>query len=189
MAARDETAIPSRKRKFITFLLMFAALTVSASCLYQYQVRAAKGAMHGIYEQYLNALPTLVSWILGVFGEDSVRTTGTYLATPHFSMNLKAGCDGLEPVLIFSSAVLAFPASLRSKLAGLGIGIAVLLAANVLRGVALYYVGASYPQGFEAAHRDFLPTLLILLALGFWLVWAARLGGLTTRAAVGAQKQ
>ena len=109
--------------------------------------------------------------ILNVFGEGS-NTNGTVVASPRFRVDIRHGCDAIEPSALFIAAVLAFPASLGSKLPGLLIGTLVLAVINLVRIVTLFYTGIYFPRAFEAVHVDVWQPIFILLSLTFWVVWA-----------------
>ncbi len=109
--------------------------------------------------------------ILNVFGEGATAQD-TSVASKRFSVNIQHGCDAIEPSALFLAAVLAFPASLKSKLPGLFIGTLVLAIVNLVRIVTLFYTGIFYPKWFEVMHVDVWQPIFIVLSLTFWIVWA-----------------
>src|SRR5688572_5366469 len=52
--------------------------------------------------------------LLRVIGE-KVEVAGTLIRSPQFVIDVKNGCNGLEAMLLLAAAMLAFPASLRSR--------------------------------------------------------------------------
>ena len=75
-------------------------------------------------------------------------------------------------MMIFTAAVIYFPSSLKEKLLGLIIGLAGIFVINQIRLVSLFYIGAYAPGIFETAHLLVWQSLMILLAIGLWLIWA-----------------
>jgi len=109
--------------------------------------------------------------ILNVFGEKATAQD-TSVTSKRFSVNIQHGCDAIEPSALFLAAVLAFPASLKSKLPGLFIGTLVLAIVNLVRIVTLFYTGIFYPKWFEIMHVDVWQPIFIILSLTFWIIWA-----------------
>jgi exosortase/archaeosortase family protein len=77
-------------------------------------------------------------------------------------------------MLIFLAAVLAFPASWRSRLLGLGLGILAIQVVNLIRVVALFLTGTYFPSLFDASHTVVWQTLVILSGVLLWIFWANR---------------
>jgi len=86
-------------------------------------------------------------------------------------IKIVAGCNGVEAVLILVSAVLAFPAPWRHKLAGIVLGFVAIQALNLVRIISLYYLQRWNTVWFEWFHLYLWQALIILDALVFWLVW------------------
>jgi exosortase H (IPTLxxWG-CTERM-specific) len=86
-------------------------------------------------------------------------------------IEIVAGCSGVEAVIILVSAVLAFPAPWKYKLAGIGIGFFAIQSLNVVRLISLYYLNEWNHVWFEWFHLYLWQALIILDALVFWLVW------------------
>ena len=59
-----------------------------------------------------------------------------------------------------------------ARLAPLALGMAVLLAFNVVRIISLYYTGVYFPKAFETMHIDVWQALYIFLPIFFWIVWS-----------------
>src|SRR6476620_10607108 len=64
----------------------------------------------------------IASMVLNVFGFGT-QTNGTDLFSPAFTISVKQGCDAIEPIAIFTCAVLLFPVSFRNKSIGLVVGV------------------------------------------------------------------
>ena len=101
---------------------------------------------------------------------------GTVIQSPRFAVNIRNGCNGVEAMLIFLAAVLAFPAPWKARLLGLAIGAVAIQAVNLVRVVALYLTGAYFPSLFDASHTVVWQTIVILFSVLLWILWANRLG-------------
>jgi exosortase/archaeosortase family protein len=77
-------------------------------------------------------------------------------------------------MIIFASAVLAFPAPWRARGIGLLLGSAAIQAINLVRVVALYLTGAYAPSWFDDAHTVIWQTVVILCGVLLWVFWATR---------------
>lgn len=86
-------------------------------------------------------------------------------------IEIVAGCNGVEAVLILISAVLAFPSPWKHKFVGVGIGFLAIQALNLVRIISLYYLLLWNRLWFDWFHLYLWQALIILDALIFWLVW------------------
>ena len=89
-------------------------------------------------------------------------------------MNIRNGCNGVEAMLIFLAAVLAFPASWKARLAGLALGFVAIQAINLVRVVALFLTGDYFPKLFDTSHTVIWQTVVILFGVLLWIFWANR---------------
>ena len=108
-----------------------------------------------------------------LLGQD-VTMRGTILQSPRFAVNIRNGCNGIEAMLIFLAAVLAFPAPWRSRLLGLALGILAIQVVNLIRVVALFLTGVYFPRLFDASHTVVWQTIVILAGVLLWIYWANR---------------
>lgn len=89
-----------------------------------------------------------------------------------FAVNILKGCNGAYVVAIYLAAVLAFPATVKEKSVGALLGIPAVQGINLVRIVSLYYIGVRHPALFEQFHYHVWQTVVIILSLAVWLVWA-----------------
>ncbi|REJ84151.1 MAG: exosortase H [Acidobacteria bacterium] len=115
----------------------------------------------------------LSGWALDVIGQD-VTMRGTQILSERFAVDIQNGCNGLETVVIFVAAVLAFPASLRAKGIGLALGVLAIQAVNLVRVVALFLTGAYLPSLFDSSHTVIWQTIVIAFGVLLWMYWANR---------------
>jgi exosortase H (IPTLxxWG-CTERM-specific) len=110
-------------------------------------------------------------FLLGLLGTGT-KASGTLIVSPQFAVDIKAGCTGIEPIIILLSAVFAFPSSWRAKAYGAILGVVVLQAVNLIRIVSLVYLGINHPKYFHNAHTIIWQIVIIAISLFLWMVWA-----------------
>jgi len=112
----------------------------------------------------------LSSSILNIFG---IKTTAVneHISSPSFSVSIAKGCDAMEAMALFASALLAFPAKWKYKLSGFFAGIAILFMLNIARIISLFLTGLYFPKAFEIMHVEVWQVLFILFAVGLWIFW------------------
>ncbi len=131
-----------------------------------------------VNERVITPFTTFLSrasvFFLGLLGTGA-KASGTLIVSPQFAADIKAGCTGIEPVIILLSAIFAFPSSWRAKVYGAILGMAVLQAVNLIRIVSLVYLGINHPKYFHDAHTFIWQIVIIALSLFLWMVWARSL--------------
>ena len=106
----------------------------------------------------------------------SASVDGTVLRSSGFAVDVVGECTAVGPIVLFMGAVLAYPARLRAKAAGLALGILLLSAVNLVRVISLFWIGSAFPQYLDVAHVLIWQTALIVVVIVLWLVWAERVG-------------
>lgn len=156
------------KAPVLRFVLIFGGL-MAAFNLFVY---AGFSKTNG-FDTYLGWNAKVSAAILGLLG-DEARVSGVTLSTQRFALSVRAGCDALQASAIFVFAVLASPTSisLTGRWVPLVLGLAALLALNVVRIISLYYTGVYFPKAFETMHVDVWQALFIFLPIFFWIVWS-----------------
>ncbi|MCI0531078.1 MAG: archaeosortase/exosortase family protein [candidate division Zixibacteria bacterium] len=100
---------------------------------------------------------------------------GTILRTPEASLNIGTGCNGIEAVVIFISAILAFPTGWKNKMWGLLWGFAGIFIINQSRVIGLFLINLHAPQYLDLAHTYIGQTYVIIAGLALWILWAERI--------------
>lgn len=88
-----------------------------------------------------------------------------------FAVSIEPGCNGVEALIILFAAIFAFPASLKHKLIGFGIGFVAIQSLNLVRIISLFYMGQWNMTWFNWFHLYLWQALIILDALVVWLIW------------------
>jgi len=99
------------------------------------------------------------------------QAIGEMLSSSAFSVSIARGCDAVEAMALFTSALLSFPAQWLKKLIGLAAGLLVLFTLNIGRIISLFLTGVHYPKAFEFMHVEFWQVAFILFAVGLWIFW------------------
>ena len=133
------------------------------------------------YEKYINPhfleFQAWVSYNLLSIFEQPLSLRGTIVTSKDFSYTIIRGCDGLEGLMIFISAIIVFPVAIKYKLRGLLVGILSLFFINHIRIILLYYVGVTNYDYFEFAHHNIgfiLYSMASIIILLLWVEWIRR---------------
>src|SRR6476469_3547510 len=116
-----------------SFLLKFAAVVALL-----YVAIAWNWSNDHIIVPYTAFLARVVGWLLDLVGQ-SPTVKGTTIASSRFAMDVRNGCNGVEAMAILIAAIVAFPATLRDRMRGLGIGILFVQGINLIRLCTLYF--------------------------------------------------
>ena len=170
-----------RKGAVLRFVLWLTGLMVAFNAAFYLWL-----AKSPVLVVYLNGNARASAFLLSVFGENATAA-GTNVSSPRFGLQVKDGCDAIQPIAFFLFAMLAspVPVRLRSRLLPILVGMSALLLLNLVRILTLFYTGIYFPKAFEPLHIDVWQSLFIFLPLTFWLVWALRAmrtSGTTTHA-------
>lgn len=155
-------------RREITFLVVFLLLLAGSFTLVSW-----KPVNDGVIVPFTAGVAVVSGATLDLLGQ-RVDMQGTVIRNDRFAVNIMNGCNGVETMLIFLSAVLAFPAPWGKRLLGAALGVVAIQAVNLLRVVALFLTGVYFPDFFDASHTVVWQTLVILCGVLLWIVWADR---------------
>lgn len=96
---------------------------------------------------------------------------GSIIHLPSISLDIKFGCNGLEAVMIYSVAVIAFPAAWKKRVIGIIAGFFIIQILNIIRIAGLAYAGVYYKKLFEVIHIYVAQGIMIAVALGIFLLY------------------
>lgn len=121
---------------------------------------------------FTSAIAHVSVWLIRLFDHGVIARQNDILnAFTGSGIEIVAGCNGVEAVLILVSAVLAFPAPLKNKLVGIGLGFLAIQTLNLVRIISLFYLHEWNQVWFEWFHLYLWQALIVLDALVFWLIW------------------
>lgn len=163
------------------FALTYVAIAAVCFTIYAFPFELF-GAREDWLTGYLAAYAKLAGLLLGLV-ERGVTVTGTVI-NGRFPLQIVRNCDAAEVNILFGSAVLAFQAPWRKRLATLGIGLLALVLANVTRICCLYFVGVYAPHYFKVAHEEVWPLLLVAFAALLFLRCVRAMEGSASHAVV-----
>ena len=153
------------KNPILIFLLVFSVLMIAF-----YAVWVTDFFKEHVFNPALQVNAKIASFILNIFGYGTTAT-GKEIFNERFTISVRRGCDAIEPVALFVCAVLSFPASLKQKLPGIGLGVLFLLTVNLIRIVSLFLTGIYAPSFFELMHMEVWQVVFIMLAVASWMIW------------------
>ncbi len=121
---------------------------------------------------FTSVLADVCAWIIHLFDGTTI-SNGKLIqnADGSFIVSIERGCNGVEAVIILVSAILAFPAPWKHKLAGIGLGFVAIQLLNVVRIVSLFYLGLWSQIWFKWFHEYLWQALIVLDALIVFLIW------------------
>ena len=151
----------------IRFTIIFIVLVLTLFSLELYDpVRQA------VILPFTGLLATFSAAIMQLFDSDVmssadvIRSTSTGIA-----VQIAAGCNGVEAVIVLFAAIFAFPSSFKHKIYGFVLGFFAIQILNIVRIISLYYLLQWDKTWFEWFHLYLWQALIILDALIVWLVW------------------
>ena len=159
---------PTGRRSPARFLLLFGVLLAVF-----YVLVGIRPVNDHVVVPFTGVVARASAAVLRAIGEE-VSVAGTVITSPRFSVNIENGCNGIETALLLAAAVFAFPASARQVAAGLLAGFAAIQVVNLVRVVSLFWIGVHRPAWFGPAHTLIWQTLVVLVGVGFFVLWAGR---------------
>ena len=131
---------------------------------------------NSIHPHIISVNARLSSFILNLFGMGT-STMNAMISSSSFSVDIARGCDGVEAMALYASALLSFRGTWRYKLAGFFGGIAILFTLNIVRIISLFLTGIYFPKFFEIMHVEVWQVLFIIFAIGLfglWIWWSGK---------------
>jgi exosortase H (IPTLxxWG-CTERM-specific) len=112
---------------------------------------------------FTNWLAWLSAAIITPF-DDNVLFYGKVLqdARSGFAVSIESGCNGVEATIVLIAAVVAFPASWKSKVVAIFIGFLAVQVMNIARIISLFYLGQWNMDVFSFIHLYLWPVLIML---------------------------
>jgi len=127
-----------------------------------------------VIEPFTLFIATLTKWTLGIFGGD-VAQEGTIVSFDGVRLNILEECNGVPAIIVFVSAILAYPASIRLKAIGLALGIPAIFVVNQIRVLSLFFAHRFFsPQIFDLLHEYVWQFVIIVFSVLLWIYWAER---------------
>lgn len=121
---------------------------------------------------FTSVLANISAFLIELTGREIIAT-GVVIrdASTLFAVEIAAGCNGVEAMILLVAAMIAFPSPRRYKLVGIVIGIIAIQTLNLARIVSLFFLGMWNETAFEWAHLYVWQALIMLDALVVFLLW------------------
>ena len=161
----DPSDRPNQQAPWFRFALIFGLMAIASEVLYYAVALDSEG-----FETYLAGIARISAWVLNFF-DGEVVVTGSRIAGGSFAVLVAQGCDAIQVCSLLAAAIIAFPLSLRAKLRGLVVGIAILQILNLLRVITLFWIGVHFSSIFKTSHEVLWPGLLIVSTIVIWILW------------------
>jgi len=123
--------------------------------------------VNGLYTKGVVILTSTILEILNI--QNSYQ--GSLIKLPSIALDVKFGCNGLEAVMIYSVAVIAFPSRWKHKLMGMVGGFLALQIINILRIALLAYSAVYLKSLFEYFHIYIAQGMMIAVSLGIFFIY------------------
>ncbi|MCR4428171.1 MAG: exosortase H [Caldiserica bacterium] len=150
------------RRKLVRFFLLFLLISVGLFALFYFW----KGGTRAL--QRWTALVS--AGILKILGFSTVVDETTYFFSG-VAIEIIPECTGLYEIIVFSAIVLAFPATIYKKIAGVIGGALILILLNLIRLLILALVGMRSREWMDWVHLYLWQLTLILFVVGLFLLW------------------
>jgi exosortase/archaeosortase family protein len=123
-----------------------------------------------LFYGYLCASARVGGALLNLLGHQ-VEVLATSIRSANYGINVRRGCDAIEPFWFYAAGVLASPMSFARKLPGILAGAALILTLNLVRIVSLFLIGCHAPGFFDTAHLEIWPVVFIVTSIALWIGW------------------
>ena len=158
----------SLKYPVTRFCLLFLVLLVGFSIL------LSQKATEQFFSTPVTAfIASQATWILKTLGMD-VYSRGISITGEGFSVEILGNCNAIFETMLFLSAIIAFPSSLKEKALGGILGTIFIYLLNLVRVVVLFLIGVYAPQYFDETHVYISQTIFIVMVALFWLFWIGK---------------
>jgi len=97
------------------------------------------------------------------------RSNFIYLSNA--TLDIKFGCNGLESIILYISAIFAYPASIKHKIYGLIIGFIIINIINILRILVLGHVLLNYTEAFDVMHNYVTQNIMIVFVFLLFILY------------------
>jgi exosortase H (IPTLxxWG-CTERM-specific) len=154
---------PVMIRFFILFVLFLSVL---------FTAEILQPVQQHVIVPFTAIIADICVWLVNLF-DDDVAASGKIIRSISngFAVEIQPGCNGVEAVIILFSALFAFPAPFKHKLAGFAAGFFAIQLLNLVRIISLFYLGQWNMTAFKWFHLYLWQALIILDALVVWLIW------------------
>lgn len=123
-----------------------------------------------LWDPHLRLTARAAAATLQILGQ-SVTVDGRLILGDSAAIEVRRGCDAIEPSELLWAATLAFPAAAAHRVVGIMVGTLLLQLLNVGRVAGLFAVRSHFPEQFDLFHVELGQVGFILVAVGIWVAW------------------
>jgi exosortase H (IPTLxxWG-CTERM-specific) len=166
-SSKNTTDTPQKNTGILRFVITYLILMGAFFLITTLQPVKNIIDLNGVYTKSIVVISSKIMNILGI----PAKYFGTVIMLPSISLDVQFGCNGLEAVMIYAVAVLAYPAEWKNKLLGILAGFFILQIVNILRIVFLVYSSIHFRRLFEFIHIYIAQGIMIVLSLGIFFLY------------------
>ncbi|MBV6340460.1 archaeosortase/exosortase family protein [Candidatus Magnetobacterium casense] len=122
-----------------------------------------------VYNEIIVIMTSKVLYLLNI----PSSCNGSILRLSTFAMEVKFGCSGLESVMIYSIAIVAYPATWMQRLVGIVTGFFIIQLLNIIRIVALGLTGIYFKEIFDVVHFYVAQGIMIAISLALFFMFSS----------------
>jgi archaeosortase B (VPXXXP-CTERM-specific) len=157
------------KRRFA--LSPFAAFALRLlAYLFVVSLFFSLGGLHQRLGPVQRAIASVVVAGANLLGANGT-VVGSVIRLDSAALDINHECTGIFVLLVYSTFVLAYPASWKQRLSGTAVGIVTLMGVNIARLVLLTVIASRYPDWFAYFHEYFFQGVFIALLAFLASIW------------------
>ncbi len=161
------------RKNMIKFLAIFTASLIASYIIYYFLLKQT------VLTSLKNFTALLLSLSLKAIGLDA-KTHSQFVSVDGFALEIIDECTGVFSMLVYVSAIIAYPSKREMKILGIIFGIGIIYFFNILRLIVLAITGIKLPSAFEFVHSYLWQgTFLAIVVFIFygWILMVERYGG------------
>ncbi|KJU87490.1 conserved hypothetical protein, membrane [Candidatus Magnetobacterium bavaricum] len=159
---------PDERKKARFIILEYLLLSALFCTLLLFRPVTEMIDINGLYTHLIVFLSTKT--IGGLFNIPCTYSD-SFILLPHITLDVKFGCNGLEAVILYTVAIIVFPATWRFKLQGIVAGFVIIQFFNIVRIAVLAYAGVYHGDIFELIHAYLAQVMMIAVVLGMLVIY------------------
>jgi exosortase/archaeosortase family protein len=112
----------------------------------------------------------ITAGVINASGIEAVRE-GVNIRLPHANWEISIECTAIFALIVYAAFVIAYQASVQSKLYGLILGLPFIVLVNILRLLTLAWISKFAPGFVEGSHDYGWQVLFLIVVAAMWLIW------------------
>lgn len=152
--------------------IIFVAKFVAALIIF-YVVSTLEPVVDHVVVPFTEVVVSATAFLLRA-AHQQIEVSGTVIRSSRFALDVRNGCNGVEAVMVLAAAMLAFPATLRSRLTGLLAGSVAIEILNLVRVSSLVWLGEYHRELFDFIHVGVWQSIVILAAVSMFVYWSRK---------------